>query len=192
MVHPSDGEPTWSLINSDHLSPSPRYNARVASTKQPLGAASLQAASATKGQALLNATFAMTVPADVNVLSWSSFPKLTTQPVFNSATRVLTWTLGSAVVKPGRSAKLSFKMQPTACTTPDALALNGRFDFTDGVGAQTVDACLKKRVHIGLHVTGGAGGRRGGHSQARAHGPRRQKQVLCCVCFMCFCCFGRR
>lgn len=120
-----------------------------------MSAASLQAASGTTAAAqakygiaspLLNGTFTMSIPAGVNVLASTSSPKLATTPTFDNTTRVLTWALGTTVA-PGKSVELSLKMQPTACSTPPALALNGRrFAFKDATGPKTVGACLKKPV----------------------------------------------
>lgn len=87
------------------------------------------------------------MPAGVKALTYRSTPKLTSTPSFDSATRVLTWSLNTAV-HPRKSVKVTFKMQPTACTTPSVLSLNGQFTFTGALGTGTVDACLKKPVSM--------------------------------------------
>lgn len=117
-----------------------------------MSAASLQVASAGAASAkyglaspLLNSTFTMPIPAGVNVVSYSSSPKLASAPTFNNATRLLTWSLGTTVA-PGKSVKIALKLQPTTCTTPATLPLNGKFAFVDATGPKTVDACLKKQV----------------------------------------------
>lgn len=118
------------------------YNAKLTSTRGTLAQG--------KASALLGANFTMTVPAGVDVNSFSSWPKLATMPTFNTTSRLLTWALGTTV-QPGKSVKLSFKMVAGACTTPQALALNGRFIFTDATGLKTVPACLKQPVRCVLN-----------------------------------------
>ena len=146
----------------DHLPHAPRtntipphhsYNAKLTSTKQPVGAAAAAAAQASVAAAkygiaspLLNATFTMALPAGVNVMAYRSSPKLAIAPTFNNATGRVTWTLGT--VLPGKSVKIALKLQATACSTPNALALNGQFSFSDATGAKMVGACLKKPVRV--------------------------------------------
>lgn len=121
------------------------YNAKLTSTKAALASTQASGAKLGKASPLLGATFSMMVPAGVDVSSFSSWPKLATTPSFNTTSRLLTWALGTTV-QPGKSVKLSIKMVPRACTTPEALLLNGRFTFTDATGPQTARACLEKPV----------------------------------------------
>jgi hypothetical protein len=108
----------------------------------------------------------MTLPAGVSMMAYSSSPKLATAPVFDTTTRLLTWALGSTI-PPGKSVKLSLKLQPTACSTPDALPLSGRFAFSGATGAKTADACLKKPVRR-LMVDAWSSSAEGGGCRARS------------------------
>lgn len=141
------GEPIQLASCSRRRSPPHSYNAKLTSVKQPVGAATVQT-TAKYGLAspVLNATFTMPVPAGVSVQAYSSSPKLTTAPVFDTTTCLLTWTLGTATIRPGKSVKLSLNLLPTACSTPDALTLNGQFSVSDATGVKTMGVCLKKPV----------------------------------------------
>lgn len=92
---------------------------------------------------LIGAKFTMPIPQGVNVMGFTSSPKLLSRPVVDAGT--LTWDLG-VTVAPNKQVKIGLKLQPTNCTTPAPLALNGQFAFTDAFGARTVDVCLKKPV----------------------------------------------
>lgn len=87
----------------------------------------------------------MPLPSGVTLKAAASSPKVATTPVINN--RVLNWDL-NASLKPGRKLKVSLKLVAAACSTPNALTLDGRFSYTDAVGPKTVDACLKKPLSV--------------------------------------------
>lgn len=86
----------------------------------------------------------MAIPTGVTVRSAGSSPKLATVPVIDTAAGQVAWFLGN--IQAGRKVKVALKLAATNCTTPAALALDGKFSYFDAAGAKTVDACLKKPV----------------------------------------------
>jgi hypothetical protein len=119
----------------------PSYKAKLTSTQKREDKTTVKQAIK---QGLLGSTFVMSVPAGLEVLGYSARPsKLATTLTFNNASRVLMLTVN----KPSKSVRLAVKMQAAACTTPAALALNGKLFYSSvATGARTVDACLKKPV----------------------------------------------
>jgi hypothetical protein len=90
--------------------------------------------------------FTMRLPAGVTLKSHASSTKLGTAPVVDPDTNMLTWDIGA--VMPGKRVRLTLKMVADACTTPAALALDGKFSYVDGGDSKTVDACLKKSLYV--------------------------------------------
>lgn len=122
-------------------------NSRTASNRALLGnSASSQSFGGGVKSPFFNANFSMALPAGVSLKSFSSSPKSTTAPNVSDS-GLLTWNLNTNV-KSGGKLNLKLKLVAGDCTTPDPLALDGAFTYTNEFGTQTTEACLKKPLYV--------------------------------------------
>jgi hypothetical protein len=156
------------------------YSATFVNSKAAQKSARAMAQAGSFASPFLNTTFSMRLPAGVTVQGYSVSPKLGSAPVVDDDAGLVTWSLGH--VQPGKKFKVMLTLVASECSTPGALALNGKFCYFDTVGQKTVDACLKKPLYV---WSPGCASKPSNTSGLAGH-----KTYSTCLCNVCEVCLG--